>query len=65
MIFNAAPAVGLPQKDPTHTANFGVKLAEHCLTKGVSAEVVYPGAADVKHPTPTEFLISQLKSASK
>jgi acetyl esterase/lipase len=65
MTFHSAPAIGQPQKDPTHTANFGVKLAEHCSVKGVSAEVVYPGAANVKHPTPTEFLIAQLQSASR
>jgi acetyl esterase/lipase len=65
MIFNAAPAIGQPQKDPTHTANFGVKLAEHCMTKNVSAEVVYPSAPDVKHPTPTDFLIARLKPVSK
>ena len=65
MTFNAAPAVGQPQKDPTHTANFGVKLAEHCASKGVSAEVVYPGAQGVKHATATDFLIARLKPASK
>lgn len=61
MTFNAPPDVGKPQKDPTHTANFGVKLAEHCATKGVSTEAVYPGAKDVKHASPTAFLIATLK----
>ena len=28
--YAAAPALGQDQKDPTHTANFGVKLKEHC-----------------------------------
>lgn len=65
MTFNTPPAVGKEQKDPTHTANFGVKLAERCVSKGVSCEVVYPEAPDVKHPTPTAFLISHLKPVAK
>ncbi len=65
MTFGAPPAIGQNQKDPTHTANFGVKLAEHCAAKGVAAEVAYPGAKDVKHPTPTDFLLAKLKPAGK
>ncbi|MFM7743161.1 MAG: alpha/beta hydrolase fold domain-containing protein, partial [Verrucomicrobiota bacterium] len=63
MTFGAPPAIGQNQKDPTHTANFGVKLAEHCATKGVSAEVSYPGVKEPKHATPTEFLLAKLKPA--
>jgi acetyl esterase/lipase len=61
LIYRAPPAIGKAQKDPTHTSNFGVKLQEHCKTKGVACELVYPGQAKVKHETPTAFLISQLK----
>jgi acetyl esterase/lipase len=61
MFFGAAPAIGQDQKDPTHTANFGVKLQEHCKEKGVACEVVYPGAPDVKHASAEAFLIEQLK----
>lgn len=61
MLFGAAPAIGQDQKDPTHTANFGVKLQEHCKEKGVACEVVYPGAPDVKHAGAEAFLIEQLK----
>jgi acetyl esterase/lipase len=61
--FSAPPAIGQEQKDPTHTANFGVKLQEHCKEKGVSCEVVYPGATDVKHKTINDFLIAKLKEA--
>ncbi len=61
MTFRSAPAIGRDQKDPTHTANFGVKLAEHCATKGVAAELVYPGAPNVTHATPTDYLIAKLK----
>ena len=61
LIYGTPPAIGKDQKDPTHTSNFGVKLQEHCKTKGVTCELVYPGQAKVKHENPTAFLISQLK----
>lgn len=61
LIYRTPPAIGKAQKDPTHTSNFGVKLQEHCKTKGVACELVYPGQAKVKHENPTVFLISQLK----
>ncbi len=58
--YNASPAVGEPQKDPTHTANFGVKLQERCNAIGVPCELVYPGAQGVKHATPQDYLIATL-----
>jgi acetyl esterase/lipase len=61
MSFKAPPALGQDQQDPTHTANFGVKLQEHCKEKGVSCELVYPGAPDVKHASPELFLLEMLK----
>lgn len=61
MIYRYAPSVGQIQKDATHTSNFGVKLAEHCATKGVDTELVYPGASNVVHATATDYLIAKLK----
>ncbi len=61
--FSSSPAIGQDQKDPTHTANFGVKLQEHCKEKGVACEVVYPGAKDVKYATINDYLIAKLKEA--
>jgi acetyl esterase/lipase len=63
LYFGAAPALGQEQKDPTHTANFGVKLQEHCKDLGVPCELVYPGASDVKHATAQVFLLETLKAA--
>ena len=63
LIYSAPPALGQDQKDPTHTANFGVKLQEHCTASGVRCELQYPGAPNVKHATPTDFLIATLKAA--
>ena len=61
MSFEAPPALGQEQKDPTHTANFGVKLQEHCQENGVECELVYPGAPDVKHANIDLYLIEKLK----
>ena len=62
LYFGAAPALGQEQKDPTHTANFGVKLQERCRELGVSCELVYPGAPEVKHPTAQAYLLARLKA---
>lgn len=61
LTYSRPPAIGQPQKDPTHTANFGVKLQEHCQANGVECELAYPGASDARHKTPTDFLIAKLK----
>jgi len=62
LFYSAPPALGQDQKDPTHTANFGVKLQEHCRATGVRCELMYPGAKDVSHATAQEYLIAMLKS---
>ena len=59
--YNSKPELGKVQKDPTHTANFGIKLQEHCRANGVSCELIYPGVKDPKHANTTAFLIAQLK----
>jgi acetyl esterase/lipase len=64
MIYSSPPALGQEQKDPTHTANFGVKLAEKLRSVGVECELVYPGAPDVKHPNVQSYLIEKLKAPS-
>lgn len=62
LFFGAAPALGQEQKDPTHTANFGLKLQEHCKEIGVPCELVYTGAPDVKHATAQAYLLDVLKA---
>ncbi|WP_265593408.1 family 16 glycoside hydrolase [Verrucomicrobium sp. BvORR034] len=62
MSYSAAPAMGQNQKDPTHSANFGVKLQEHCRTNNVPCELVYPGAPEVKHATAEDYLLERLKA---
>ena len=63
--YTSSPAIGQDQKDPTHTANYGVKLQEKCKEAGVPCELVYPGAPDVKHATSTAFLIDALNGFPK
>ena len=62
LFYSAPPALGQDQKDPTHTANFGVKLQEYCRANGVGCELMYPGAKDARHATAQEYLIAMLKS---
>jgi len=63
MYFGAPPAMGQDQKDPTHTANFGVKLQERCKEAGVPCELVYPGAPNVKHAAVQDYLLATLNAA--
>ena len=62
LAYSTPPALGQEEKDPTHTANFGVKLAERLEAAGVPCELVYPGAPDVTHPTVTDYLLDVLTS---
>jgi arylsulfatase A-like enzyme/acetyl esterase/lipase len=60
LAYGSPPALGKPEKDPTHTANFGVKLAERLAEAGVGCELVYPGAPDARHASAPEYLIDVL-----
>jgi len=60
LFYKSPPALGQHQKDPTHSANFGVKLKERLDEAGVPCELVYPGAAHVEHATVEDSLISTL-----
>ncbi len=60
MNFRTPPALGQDAKDPTHSANFGVKLHERLQELKVESELVYPGAPASNHKTGAEFLIDKL-----
>jgi acetyl esterase/lipase len=60
LAFSAPPAIGQEQKDPTHSANFGVKLQERMNEVGVPCELVYPGAPNVQHASITDYIIAKL-----
>jgi acetyl esterase/lipase len=56
-----APAVGQKEADPTHSAMYGVKLAEKLKSAGVEAVVAYPGHEEQTYGSVTKFLIAKLK----
>lgn len=65
LFYSNSPALGQDQKDPTHTANFGVKLQEKCNSTGVECELVHPDAPGVRHAAARDYLIERLKSPTQ
>jgi acetyl esterase/lipase len=65
LYYAAPPNLGQPEKDPTHSANFGVKLKEHCATHKVPCALVYPGAENVKYATEVDFIKAHLRPELK
>ena len=55
------PVVGEKQKDPTHSAVMGLKLAEKCKAVGVEVILEYPGQTDSKYKNSAAYLIDRLK----
>jgi len=60
--YSDPPSLGQDQRDPTHTANFGVKLQEKLLDLGVECELAYPGAPGAEAPSVQDYLLQRLKS---
>ena len=58
--YKLAPAVGEQQQDPTHSANFGVKLKERLDELGVRCELVHGGNNTSESLSPNDFLFSVL-----
>ena len=54
------PAMGQKEADPTHSAMYGVKLAEKLTSLGVEVILSYPGHEDERYGSPSNFLISKL-----
>jgi acetyl esterase/lipase len=54
------PKVGQVESDPTHSAMYGVKLAEKLEAAGIEAVVSYPGHQDEKYGSMAKFLIAKL-----
>ena len=61
LFYSTSPAMQQNQKDPTHSANFGIGLESHCKKLGIKCDLVHPGVTDIKYKTPTEYLIKNLK----
>ena len=64
LYYSTPPALGKEEKDPTHTSNFGLKLQEHCQATGVTCELFYPGAVDVKQATILDYVLAKLKGTA-
>ena len=63
LFYKTPPNPGGNEKDPTHSANFGVGLLERCEELGVDCEFVHPRLEDVVHPTATDYLITFLSQS--
>jgi acetyl esterase/lipase len=57
-----APIRGQNEPDPTHSAMYGVGLAEKLKDTGVEFILAYPGHEDTEYGSPTKFLIKKLKA---
>jgi len=60
IFYGAPPAMGKDQKDPTHSANFGIGLQQRCKELGIECDVIYPEKTNTRQETPTEYLIKML-----
>jgi acetyl esterase/lipase len=56
------PKAGQEEADPTHSAMYGVKLAEKLRSAGVEVVLAYPGKKDTQYGSPTKFLIEKLSA---
>ena len=61
LFYDSVPALGQPHKDPPHSANFGLGLAEKLKAIGAPFELNYPGASGIEHPDMFRFLAKHLK----
>ncbi len=59
------PELGKKEPDPTHSAMYGVKLAEKLKATGIEVVLNYPGYEDSEYPSTTAFLIAKLKGAKQ
>jgi hypothetical protein len=54
------PVAGQEEVDPTHSAMYGVKLAEKLDATGIEAVLAYPGKPDEKYGSIEKFLVEKL-----
>lgn len=65
LFYSAPPNIGKEAKDPTHSANFGVKLKEQCDTHKVPCDLIYPSAANIKYATENDYIKAHLRPELK
>ena len=54
------PKIGQEEADPTHSAMYGVQLAQRLTSAGIEVVVSYPGHEDTKYGSINKFLIEKL-----
>jgi len=57
---SSPPRQGQEEPDPTHSAMYGVKLAEKLRAAGVEVVLSYPQQRDTKYGSPAKFMIDKL-----
>ena len=62
LFYPKPPAMGRNEKDPTHSANFGVGLQQHCHKIGIGCELVHPGIPDPAFRDTTDYLMKLLST---
>ena len=62
LFYRSDPSFDEIKGDPTHSANFGVKLQDHCRELGVPCEFYYPGMTNAAHTNLASYLIEQLQA---
>lgn len=65
LFFRDPPAMGKPQKDATHSANFGVGLKEKCDKVGVDCSLTHGGAANPRYAKEIDFIAAVLKGPAR
>jgi acetyl esterase/lipase len=61
LTYGGPPNLGKDEKDPTHSANFGLMLQKHCQANGVTCILHYNGTTEKVPASNAEFLIAKLK----
>ena len=56
------PVTGEAQRDPTHSAVYGVELAKRMKAAGVECVVTWPGHPSERYKSAREFLLAKLKA---
>jgi len=59
-----APKQGQEEKDPTHSAMYGVKLAEKLRDANIEVVLSYPQQPDSEYGSPAKFIIEKLNGKS-
>lgn len=63
--YTSVPDLGNAVEGATHSANFGVKLKEHCDELKSPCELSFPGSPDGKYKSAKDFLRAHLKPQGK